>query len=118
MRATGKSREEVFGALTTLPAPQPRVPTPRRSAAMAKMKAGDDDNDTSNDELIARARGGARERRRRGGGGRADAEAKDAAVMEEIAANDPWRQAEFEWDTVESRELKEGPAKGKVGLKR
>ena len=86
---------------------------------MAKMKAGDDDNDTSNDELIARAIEEALENDAdAAAAARADAEAKDAAVMEEIAANDPWRQAEFEWDTVESRELKEGPAKGKVGLKR
>ena len=115
MRATGKSREEVFGALTTLPRP----PNLRRSAAMAKMKAGDDDNDTSNDELIARAIEEALENDAdAAAAARADAEAKDAAVLSEMQAADPWRQAEFEWDTVESRELKEGPAKGKVGLKR
>ena len=86
---------------------------------MAKMKAGDDDNDTSNDELIARAIEEALENDAdAAAAARADAEAKDAAILSEMQAADPWRQAEFEWETVESRELKDGPSKGKVGLKR
>ena len=42
-----------------------------------------------------------------------EAMAKDEAI---VAANDPWKQAEDEWSTLENRELKEGPAKGKVGV--
>ena len=117
----------------------------RHSAAMASMKAsGDDDEDTGNDEEIARAIEAALQaddeaarKVRRALSCRPfvatnesmseltltvasarvvqDAEAKDAMLCER---NDPWKQAEDEWSMVENRELKDGPARGKVGMRR